>query len=425
METMRRGHLVVPVIAVIAIATAAEAHEWKTHDLDRSGSRFQADETILDAGNIASRVLEPPFQADGAVIKGPAVTDDAIYLTSYRAEMVNDIGGPADIGHDTATPDGLVIPGSYYTSHVYRLDKQLNLVWKRHINDVFSECRPGQPVPPLIIQTSATVVRDLVIVATSQLNAPSVVPTDLPSGYAFALDKRTGQCEWATLLTPEPPPTVVGSQTFHHVYEGVQASPIVYGDSLYFSTTSAEEEAAAFIPNYPCCKTNGRMVKLDLHSGQIVWSTPFIAPHLAAEGYAGVTGYSSPAAVIDETNGLLITATGDAYRRGPTDPATIPAIDLPLDSLLAFDLHTGEKRWVRQAVPNDFWNFACIIGAPGVGNPGSCPNPPGPNYNLEGGPVLMANVDVGQGGRMDVAAAKCKDGSVLAVDTRTGDLVWR
>lgn len=419
----------------------AQAANWRSHDHDRSGSRHQPDEDILNDTNIAGLEALNVFDADGTIIKSPAVTKHAVFFTSYSMEIVVDIGGPEDIGQDSGTPDGQVIPGSFYASHVYKLDKNLNLIWKRHVNDIFAECNPGQPIPPLIIQTSATVKGDKVIFGTSQLNFP-IVPTHLPSGYVFAIGKNDGRCLYTTLATPPPPPTVIPPadpegqpSVYYHVYEGVQASPVFQGNHMYVTTTSAEEEAAAFVPGYPCCKTNGKVLKMDINTGEIIWSTTMIAPELAEEGYSGVTGYASPSVVIDNKNNQVITATGDAYRRGPTEPSTISVLDLPIDSLVALDMETGEKKWVHQAVPDDFWTFACLQNVPGVGNPDNCPNPPGPNFNISAGPIYMKRVDNalrmdfdGDGKpekKIDIVAGKVKDGNIVAVEASTGTQVWK
>ena len=60
--------------------------------------------------------------------------------------------------------------------------------------------------------------------------------------------------------------------------------------------------------------------------------------------------------------------------RPVTDPAGIPVLDLPIDSLVSLDLRTGEKKWALQAVADDFWTFSCI---PMTGNLQNCPVPTG------------------------------------------------
>ncbi|MDL1870659.1 hypothetical protein FBR05_00465 [Deltaproteobacteria bacterium PRO3] len=409
------------LVAILAIAAwaapEAGAISWKTHDRDRNGTRHQPDEDLIGPGNVGQLIELASYQASGSIIKGPTVTEDAVYFTDLFAEAFNDINGDGDVAG--MGPQG---PASFddYGSYVYKLDKNLNEIWKRKIEDVFAECNPGAPMPMLMVQTAATLFGDQVIVGTSGTNFP-FYPSFVPAGYLISLNTNDGSCRWTSLITDPD-----------HLYEGVQSSPTVDGHHIYIGTTSYEEEASGFFPGYTCCNSVGKVVKVDLRDGSVVWSTELIAPHLVADGYSGVTVYASPGAVIDPKNKLVIVATGDAYRRGNSiDPASVSPMDLPIDAMLALDMDSGEKVWVQQAVPQDFWTFACI---PGIGNPHNCPHPAGPNYNISAGPLLLRNVanaaglDTDGNGRpephLDLAVGKVKDGRAFAVELKTGQLVW-
>lgn len=485
------------LLSLSGVHQTLRAAEWLSNDRDRLGTRHNPDEDILDKSNIAQISELKQFQATGSIIKNAAVADDAIYFTSLKAEALNDLNNDGDIQGFRQSPSG-PLPQNFddHSSYVYKLDKNLNPVpgWPtNHVNiaTAFSQCHPGQPVPPLLIQTSPTVKGNKVIVATSQLNFP-IIPIGLPSGYLIALDKNDGHCLWATLITEEPPPTEVacspdgsdpslpfcglagfpfiappvieaGSQPntlkYHHVAEGVQSSPVVDGNFMYVATTSAEEEFSAFVPGFPCCKTNPKVAKVDLNTGHIVWQKKLIDSSILPsdpndhQRFAGVTVYSSPAVVLDHKNKMIYVATGDAYRGDPDycytgDPreecvgnsrpkvSDIDPKKLPINSLIAIDMEGAhEIKWVLQAVPDDFWTFACVP-LPGVGNQdANCPNPPGPNYNISGGPLLIRNVinydgiDAYSDGKpdqhIDIVVGKVKDGNVIAAEVTTGAQVWK
>lgn len=79
-------------------------------------------------------------------------------------------------------------------------------------------------------------------------------------------------------------------------------------------------------------------------SGAIVWSTP----------------------VIHAKRNVIYAGTGENVSWPATDTS---------DSIIAYDMDTGEKRWVFQATKADIWNYACGRKAANCDWPGGISQP--------------------------------------------------
>ncbi len=219
-------------------------------------------------------------------------------------------------------------------------------------------------------------------------------------GQVYAIDPRTGTEIWRVLAHQHPDTTITGS-------------PRLYQDTLYVPLSSSEWGSAAD-PGYACCTFRGGVVALDVVTGKERWTAYAIAEEPSPTGKtneagvalfhpAGAPIWNSP--TIDSKRKLLYVGTGEAY--------TSPAADTS-DSVLAFDLETGERVWAYQSISGDAWNMACFIG--GGAN---CPEEDGPDLDIGAPPVLM-NVD-----GKDVLVAGQKSGDVFALDPASGKLLWR
>lgn len=221
-------------------------------------------------------------------------------------------------------------------------------------------------------------------------------------GHVYAVDAKTGKLIWRKLVNDHPDVTLTGS-------------PRLYKDSLYV-TLSSKEWASAADPGYECCTFRGGVVKLDIHSGDIAWTSYTIPQKPEATGElndvgarrfhpAGAPVWNSP--TIDEKRGVLYVGTGEGY----TSPAAPTS-----DSVLAIDLESGQVRWHYQSISGDAWNMACFIG----GGP-NCPEENGPDLDIGAPPVLMSTPD-----GKDVLIGGQKSGDVFALDPDDkGALLWR
>jgi polyvinyl alcohol dehydrogenase (cytochrome) len=115
--------------------------------------------------------------------------------------------------------------------------------------------------------------------------------------------------------------------------------------------------------------------------------------------------WSTP--VIDPKRNQLYAGTGESL----SWPATNTS-----DAIIAYDLATGEKRWVFQAARNDIWNSAC-------GRRGANCDWPGeywsPDFDFGATSMLIKRKD---GSELVIAGQK--SGVVWALDPDTGKLVW-
>jgi polyvinyl alcohol dehydrogenase (cytochrome) len=92
-------------------------------------------------------------------------------------------------------------------------------------------------------------------------------------------------------------------------------------------------------------------------------------------GPAGVGIWNAP--TVDVERGLLYSGTGPAYADAGEMPKTT-------DAVIAFDMETGEIRWVNQFTP-DVWLAGCDGGADV--NP-NCPDNQGPDLDFSASPIL-------------------------------------
>jgi len=237
----------------------------------------------------------------------------------------------------------------------------------------------------------------------------------------LGIDKATGALLWKTKVDS-------------HFSAIVTQSAQVYGNTAFVGLASNEEafanqDLSGGIP-YTCCTFRGKLVALDVKTGQIKWET-FMVP--ADPGYSGSAIWGSTPAVDPQRNAVYVT-TGNNYSL-PADRITcVNDADsfaakqacLPgdnFDAIVALDLKTGAIKWSHRALASDAWNTDC--GLPGFSeggtNPGNCPTDAGPDFG-QGPMLLRAKI----GGKIaDVVGAGEKSGDFSLVNRDTGVLQWK
>jgi polyvinyl alcohol dehydrogenase (cytochrome) len=219
-------------------------------------------------------------------------------------------------------------------------------------------------------------------------------------GNVYAVNALDGSLVWDAHTDEHPNTTLTGTPTLHN--------------GRLFVPVSSLEVVPVIDKNVPCCTFRGSVIAYEADSGEKIWQTYSVdqEPTLRGKNKAGTDQFgpsgapiwNSPA--IDEKRNQLYVGTGQNY----SSPA-----DSNSDAVIAMNLDTGNKRWVFQALANDAWNSACV-----VGDGYNCPVENGPDLDFGAATVLA----VDSNGR-DYIVAGQKSGMVHALDPDTGLLIWQ
>jgi polyvinyl alcohol dehydrogenase (cytochrome) len=222
------------------------------------------------------------------------------------------------------------------------------------------------------------------------------------AGNAYALDAQTGTLIWKTRVDNHPQARITGS-------------PVAYG-GRYFVPMSSWSTVTE--PAEECCTFRGSLSALEISTGRMLWKTYVIPTEAKLTSYLTPQGkplwgpsggaiWAAPA--VDEKRGLIYVGTGDSY--------TGPAINS--DSVVAFDMRTGELRWARQLTPDDVWIADCQHEESPTCRLGS-----GPDLDI-GSPPMVVKTTRG-GVTRDLIVVGQKSGVAYALDPdRSGAVVWR
>ena len=377
--TWRRALLAVScVLAPVVLSAEAWSHghgfleaAWHMIGHDIRGTRSQPDERTIDPRNVARLRPTWTFTTSGDVSATPAVVDE------------DDRQGRGHRRRAAYFPD--------WGGMLWKLDARTgDEIWSRHVSEY-------------------TGVADAVSRTSPAYGLGMVFIGDL-NGNLMAIDAETGDLRWLTELDPN-------ANTI------VTASPVIFDGRLYIVTSSAGGGAARQI-------FRGSMIALDARTGHILWQT-FTLPDNGGlpGGFAGGAFVNSPS--IDRRHGLVIAAAGQRY----TTPASVADClaaaaehwdetcfppGAYFNSVVAFDLRTGEPRW-------SYRGFGPAARAAGCGDdpPSWCP-PWEDNDSVWDFAGAGANVfDVRVGGRTrTVVGIGQKSGVYWALDAATGGLLW-
>ncbi|MEO0614737.1 MAG: PQQ-binding-like beta-propeller repeat protein [Pseudomonadota bacterium] len=247
-------------------------------------------------------------------------------------------------------------------------------------------------------QAPAEVRTGIVLVEGSDDAPPLAVFGDLLARL-YAVNALTGEPVWSFKVDDHPSATLT-------------ATPTLAEDTLFVNVSSLEVTAAAD-PSYACCSFRGKTMAVDARTGDINW-THYAIPEPPAEvaqtrlgtavlAPSGAPLWASP--TVDTKRRRIYVGTGENY----SSPA-----DGNSDAVIAIDMDTGERVWIRQTFSGDAWNVACMM----VDNP-NCPEENGPDLD-HGSSILL--VDTGE---REVLVAGLKTGEVIGLDPDAeGNLLW-
>lgn len=249
--------------------------------------------------------------------------------------------------------------------------------------------------------------------------APTVGPGTAANPYlvyfgdiranVYAVNAETGVQVWKERLDPHPIARVTGA-------------PKLAEGRLYVPLSSLEESGAGN-PNYPCCTFRGGVAAYDALTGRRLWKSYSVAEepkrrNVTSKGTqlwspAGAGVWSSP--TIDLQRRMVYVATGNGY----TEPA-----DEASDAVIAYDMDTGKRMWVKQVMAADSYVRDC----PGIYRPNvptenkseTCPDELGPDMDFGNAPILRTMPN----GKSYIAIGQ-KDGHAWGLDPdNQGNVVW-
>ncbi|HTE39619.1 MAG TPA: PQQ-binding-like beta-propeller repeat protein, partial [Steroidobacteraceae bacterium] len=246
--------------------------------------------------------------------------------------------------------------------------------------DAESGCLKWQYQAPMPLRSSLTY-------AEISKGKPVILVGDTV-GFVLAVDALTGKLVWR-------------SEVRLHESNRITGAPVVYQDKV-FAPLSATEINHAVDESYECCKAQGAVVALSLKDGKKLWigrtmpearKTKLSRVGTQMWGPSGAPIWNTPA--IDAKRNVVYVGTGEQN--------SLPFVETT-DAIVAFDMDTGERKWVFQATARDLWHYACPRGA-----------------NCDGAETGIT-VDHDFGG--SVVIAKRPDGRDILVSGQKSGVVW-
>ncbi len=217
----------------------------------------------------------------------------------------------------------------------------------------------------------------------------------------YGVDAQTGRQLWTTKVDD-------------HLVARLTAAPTFYDGRLYVPVSSSEEFNAAVL-DYPCCTSRGSVLALDAATGRRIWKAWVMqAPKPTRKNAKGVQLYAPGGGSV--WNSPTVDPRSHAIYFGTGDAETEPAPETT-DAVLAVDMKTGRRLWVRQLQANDSFLGGCN----GAERTENCPKDLGPDLDIGNSPMLQPRPG---GGRVLVVATK--SGIVFGLDPdRQGAVRWK
>jgi polyvinyl alcohol dehydrogenase (cytochrome) len=217
----------------------------------------------------------------------------------------------------------------------------------------------------------------------------------------YAIDAATGQQLWTDKTDPHQVARITGAPAYH--------------DGRLYVPVSSVEEAVGGNPKYQCCTFRGSLIAYDANTGARQWQSytiseaavPLRTTSIGTQlhGPAGAAVWAAP--TIDPERRRIYISTSNGY--------TFPAANTT-NSVMALDLQSGKRIWVRQLTPNDAFLMNC--GPKSTSE--TCPQEIGPDFAVGTSPILKTL----PGGRRILVVGQ-KSGLAWGIDAETGVVAWQ
>jgi polyvinyl alcohol dehydrogenase (cytochrome) len=370
--------LALSFVPTVQAASPPSGEGWAMGGHDLSNTRSNPNQTKVSASNAATLKAKWTYQTHGDVSATPAVTGGAVYFPDWGG-YINKVNA-----------------------------KTGALIWARKLSDY-----GYNSAADLASRTAPAVVGDTLYIG-DQGGGSATTPQP---GRVLAIDTADGDLRWSTEINP-------------NIFTIITQAPVVRNGVVYVGASSAEENAASFIPGYDCCFFRGSFSALDAATGQVLWTTSLVPPDDPATPgrYSGAAVWGTTPAIDPASNSVYIS-TGNNYSvpesvedcqtDGGTAAECLDPADL-VDAIVALNLTTGAIKWSTGVQGFDTWIVSCIIDFGGA----ACPDPAGPDFDFGSGPNLFTIKGSAPGTKQKMVGAGAKSGIYWALDANTGQIVW-
>lgn len=247
---------------------------------------------------------------------------------------------------------------------------------------------------------SEMTLRSSLTFAEATDKSPAAIVMGDAAGFVHAVNAKTGGKLWV-------------SNARLNEYNRITGAPVVH-DGKVIAPVSAIEVNYAGADDYECCKGQGAVIAFDLATGEKLWTgTTMEEARPTRLGRTGTQQWGPSGAIIWSTP--TIDPRRNVAYAGTGENVSWPATDTS-DAIIAYDLDTGDKRWVFQATKADIWNYACGRRSANCDWPGEYHSP---DHDFGATAMLIERID---GSELVVAGQK--SGVVWALNPDNGQLVW-
>jgi polyvinyl alcohol dehydrogenase (cytochrome) len=357
---------------------------WSMGGHDLSNSRSNPDQKAITADNAGKLATKWTFHTHGDVSATPAVVGGAVYFPDWGG-YINKVNASTGA-----------------------------IIWEKKLSEYGYNSSAD-----LVSRTAPAIVGNVMYIG-DQGGGSAATPQ---AGRVLAIDTSDGHLLWSTIINPS-------------FWTIITQAPVVRNGVVFVGAASAEENAAAFIPDYPCCSFRGSMSALNATTGQVLWTTYMVPddpfpnnsdPDDPGQYSGGAIWGSTPA--IDAASNTVYVTTGNNYSVPDSvdecegnhgTPAECLDPNNHIDSIVAMDMTTGQIKWATGVQGFDDWIVSCI---PDIA-PNPCPtSTPGPDYDFGSGPNLFT-VKTKAGGTRKMVGAGAKSGIYWGLDATTGEILW-